>query len=136
MIGRKGVASLTTFSLIIVLFILVFLFVYSIYNSQKSESEILKAELENVNAVLSLRNQIRDMVMHNNSNLTYNNTFEDDDIQIILQDDVMIARQDLRNKRVEENISSVGISFCSTYTIYPSAEVKFQFGGSCVSVLS
>lgn len=136
MLNRKGVASLATFSFILMLLILIFILSYNYYKDSKFDSDLNLKELEVLNALGSFRSQLVDITSYSNSSLNYSNVYEGDDLSIYLNSKIISGNLIYSGRLIEINISTLGPSFCSNYSFYPAFNTEFYFNGSCISVTS
>lgn len=134
MLNKKGIASLATFSLVLLLLFAVFIFSYSFYNTSELEINSGKKELELLNSAASFRGEISQLVVSNGSYLNYTSITDPQDIILVLENRTIIAKQDGKSEVLTFNLTSLGIDFCSEYNLSPFATTELFFNGSCVSI--
>ncbi len=134
--NNKGVASLATFSFILLLLVLIFILAYSYYKDSKQSIDFTLKEAEVSNSVHMFRSEILNLVVHNGSYMSYVQKYSSNDLEIYLINKTISGNLFYSGIDLEVNISSLGIIFCSNYTIYPFTTNTLNFNGSCVSVTS
>jgi len=132
--NKKGIASLTTFSLILLLLFSVFLLAYNYYVGSKEDAYILNNKIELLNSGVSLRSNLLELSKKPNSTLIYRNNLDSSNIVIILNNSHIYLYQDSASKRVQINLTNFGLDFCSEYEFLPSNTNNFLFNGTCISI--
>ena len=131
---KKGIVSLNTYALILLVYLAVFLVSYSFYYDSKQDSLIGIKQKECLNSALSFRSTIIDTIKYPNSSLIYVNNYESDNIKFNITNNTISVRQELDTGIAEINVSSLGISFCSDYSFTESQNILIAYNGSCVSI--
>lgn len=134
--NKKGVIGLSTFSLLVLLFLITFLFTYVFVQDTKAEGLKLIGEKEATYSALSLRSSLLNLLSEENTTLTYRNEFDVDNMKLTLSGSRITAFQQDEEILVNISFSNLGIPFCSIYEISPKFETTFEFNGSCISVTS
>ena len=134
--SKKAIASLTADILILVLMIGLFLTTFGFYSISKDDISFKNKELEVLNSVSSFRSSLIDITLVDNSSLNYTNTYDPKSIVINLNNKSIIGLDVSLDKRIEVEISSLGILFCSNYNFSPIISNEFNFNGSCVSMIT
>ena len=133
---KKGVVSLTTFSLILVILFVLLTGSYGFYNKLNIDTQIISAKKENMIYALNLRAKLIELNYVPNSTLIYEEFFKYTNAQIDLSNNTISVYQFVGSQKVEVEISSLGVPFCSNYVVYPAETTVFSFDGSCISKLS
>ena len=136
MYNKKGISSLTTYSLLLILLLAILLFSYGYYSFSKSEAELQVLETENLNSLLQFRSDLISLTMFNSSQLFYQNSIDPQTIVISVIGNELVASQDIRNERVEYSIKSLTFPFCESFSFSPFQGVFLQFNGSCIQRVS
>ena len=136
MFNKRGVVSIATFSLIILILLIVLGFSYDYYDDSKLETHKILKEQELIYSLGSFRAELLSIVAYENSNLTYMSNLDSQEISIMLTNNSITGEQICKGQLVTTNISSLGIDFCNDYTFYPSGSTNFLFNGSCVSIVT
>ncbi len=136
MYNKRGVVSITTFSLVILLAFSIYLFSSWYYYSYKTDYvvEIKKEEL--LNSVSTYRSDMLNLVLNQGSNLTYENNLDSLETTIYLDNMTITGKQVYNNDYIVVNISTLGFQFCSNYSFYPRVATVFEYDGTCVSKVS
>ncbi|MDA3856506.1 MAG: hypothetical protein PF569_09705 [Candidatus Woesearchaeota archaeon] len=131
--SKKGVASFATFSLIIILCILVLSFSFGYYNSSKEDMIILSEKAAMIKSMSNFRSELLNVVVYNGSSLEYVDFFSNN-LEVILQDNFIHSSYAQNGEIVEVNISTLGPNFCSVYNVSFGFSSIYSFNGSCISV--
>lgn len=134
--SKKAIVSLTSYIMILFLLVLIMIFSYNFYSDYRLKALTKIEEMEVLNSALMFRESMLNVVIYSNSNLTYLNKYDLEEIQIYLDGRRIIAKMSSGLLDVNSNISSLGVPFCSNYSFSPVLETKFNFNGTCVSKLS
>lgn len=134
MFKRKAIVSLNTFTLLLILYLLIFIASYSFYHESKQDSELKLKELECLNSALSFRSEIIQILKYPNSTLIYINNYKNDNILIKITNTSITSKQELNFAVAEINISTLGINFCSQYNFTESENILISYNGSCVFI--
>lgn len=132
--GKKGIVTLTMFSLIIISVLFILLFSYYFYDYVKDEGLNAKKDQEVLNSITSFRSELLTLIPYNNSNITYSNNLDSVDLQIYLAETSITGTGDTGKKILTEEISTLGYTFCSSYVITPQINSTLVYNGSCISV--
>jgi len=130
---KRGIVSLSIFSLLIFLFIGLLLFNYYFYKDSTKDVEILNIESKLDKSLSKFRKEIIELTLINDSYLTYNDLGSDEEFMFYVSDSVVIGKSILDNNYVESQISLYGINFCDTVSFSPRVDTKFYYNGICVS---
>lgn len=136
MLNRKAIVSFNTFALLLMIYLAIFMTSYYFYNNFKDDSISNLKEKECLNSALSFRSSVIDVIKYPNSSLIYVYDYTNDNMLLSVENNTIIAREDINFKMVEVNISSLGINFCSNYNFSQSDDVQINYNGSCVSILN
>lgn len=133
---KRGTASLATFSLILSLLFVIFVFSYLFQSELKQNIEIENKKLEQLNSALSFRSQVIQLInLNESSTITYSNLLDPSDMKLYLGNSEItaISENDIFNSI---NISVFGINFCDSYNFTPKFEEEFLFNGSCIKMIT
>lgn len=136
MFNKRGVVSTVTFSLIILLLLLILGFSFNYYTDSKLETQLIVKEQELQYSLGSFRAEIINLISYENSNLTYISNVDSQNIAITLINNTITGKEIFNNNKVVVSISSMGIDFCDDYLFYPNTETQFVFNGSCISIVT
>lgn len=131
--NKRAIVGLTTFSLLILIFISIFIGSFYFASKFKTNAEELNSKVELENSLYSLRSSLLELTFKDNSSENYSNKFDSNDVIIEIDNSTMSGIISYGNVYIEENISSMGIEFCSNYNISPTFNSDFFFNGSCIS---
>jgi len=132
--SKKTIVSITTFALILVLAISLFIGTIFLTDTLKEKVLIKNKNQEVLNSVQTFRSQLLDVISKNNSNLTYNNKYDLESIKINLENKTISGiDKSLKFEIIEINISTLGMKFCTNYSFYPVGNTSFNYNGSCIS---
>ena len=134
--SKKAIVSFNTFVLILLIALILFFASYDFYNESKISANDLIYERENVISLISFRAALISVLSYNSSNLTYENTYDSENIEIYFSNNSLRAERKTDFRIVETNITLLGINFCQAINFSPVAETKFYFNGTCVSKLT
>jgi len=132
--SKKGVASFSSFSLILFLFLILMVSTYSFTEFSKTNFEESIKSNEVLISALSFRSSLIEMTSNINSTLEYKNNLDSNSIFFILNNSNILAKDLSFGKIISKNIPTLGINFCSSYKVFPVEETKFYFNGSCILV--
>lgn len=133
---KKGIVSLNVYSLLLILYVLIFFTSYWYYSSSKISYEDASLEIENINSGMNLRGDLLEMIVKNNTYLNYVNEYDSENIVFELNSSIIGVVQHGAEKKVSNNISMFGVEFCSNYTKYPVVETTFHYNGSCIAIIT
>lgn len=136
MFKKKGVVSITTFSLFVLILFLVLTFSYGYYTYAKGNYEVLVKEQEIQNSVGKFKSQILNSVLYNNSEISYSDNFVDENLILYLNNNKIEAQLIYVNSKIVKNYSTYGIQFCNQYNISPIIENKFIYNNSCLQLIT
>ena len=131
---RKGIVTITTFSLIIVASVLILAFAFFFYDLTKERSLEYKASIELITSINVLRSELVSLLPYENSSLIYNSTLDPSIIELQLNRNYIYGRSFEHSKPVVVNTTTLGFQFCSNYVYYPSISGNFTYNGSCISL--
>lgn len=134
MLNRKAVAGLATFSLVLLLFFIMFSLSYAYYSASKTQIVEKNKELELQNTLYSLRSEILQLVLTPNSSISYTEEFGDESTVVYFENSKLLGEIDGVERIVKKNISLFGVDFCSNYNVSTSFPSIYSFNGSCVTV--
>ena len=132
--NKRAIVGLTTYSLLILIFILILTGSYYFSDKYKTQDKETNAKLEIFNSLSSLRTSLIDLTSNINSSLIYENIYDLDSIIIYLNNNSINGKIEDNNIYVTGNISSMGLIFCSNYSLSPISKNNFYFNGSCISL--
>lgn len=135
MFNRKGNVGLITFSLILSIYLVLFLGVYYFTTTQKDNYVSNNIKIQVANSVYSLRSNLIDLTKQRNSTLIYKNKYDMANIKVTLSSNSIYANQIQDNSYNDLNISNLGVKFCSTYNITLVTKTIFYFNGTCISII-
>ena len=130
--NKRAIVGLTTFSLLILVLILILVGVYYFSNTYKTQDKNLAAKAELDNSLYSLRSSLIDLTTQVNSTIIYQNKYDIDYIKIILNNSQIQGELVYDDIYIKSNISTMGLDFCSNYIISPIGKNTFYFNGSCI----
>lgn len=131
---KKGIVSLITFSLLILIFLLIVIGSFNYYSDSKSESSIKLKEIEILTAISSIRSELISLYVDTNSSLNYSSKLIDANLLIKLNNSQISGISIFEEKYITVLISGFGIQFCSSYEFYLVENTQFNFNGSCINV--
>jgi len=132
--NKRAIVGLSTFSLLILIFILILIGSYYFSNKYTTQDKNLIAKIELENSLTSFRSSLIDITVYNNSYLVYKNNYGLGSIAIYLNNTLISGVLDDGDYYAKTNISSLGLKFCSNYTISSKVMSQFYFNGSCISL--
>jgi len=133
---KNGVISIISFVLILLLIIIIFISSNNFYKNSKENIIFKNKNQEVLNSILTFRSDLINLVSKNNSNLIYLNNYDLESISIYLNNQTISGVDLSLNKRVEVNVSSLGLEFCSNYTFSPKFSSNFSYNGICISMIT
>ena len=131
--NRRGVVSISTFPFIVLILMALFGLSYYSYLDMKENLYILNKETELINSMTSFRTQILDMSIVSGSTMDYKNSIDSYDIIFTINGSTIYSKMYYKDILIEEELSSLGVRFCSEYSFMSKAGVKLYFDGNCVS---
>ena len=131
--SKKAVVTLTTFSLIIVASILILSFTFFYYGISTDRAEEYNARVELLTSIDIFRSHMLSLLVHDNSSLYYNSSWEPATTEFQLSGNHIYARQFLDSEVVIINATTLGFNFCDYYVYYPIRTGFFMYNGSCIS---
>lgn len=135
-IQKKSQVIIFVFALIILLLFIVFGSTYLFYTDGKQKISQESQEREMLNSLIKLRSEILELIVLNNSNITYIDNYSSPDYQIFYVNNSLMAQKRLKNYIIKINISSLGVRACNNYNFSPSLSNTFIFNGNCIIVTS
>jgi len=129
---KKALVGLTTYSLILILMIVLLISSISFYDTSKEDILLKNKKQEILNSILTFRSDLINIISTNNSNLTYINSYDVESIIIYLENTSIIGEDLSLNEKVKINITSLGIGFCSSYNFSSNINVTFTYNGTCI----
>lgn len=135
MFKKRGIISIVTFSLVLLILFSIGLFSYLFYDYAFTQLNEKKVQEELLNSAGSFRFELINTYTHKNSTLHYQNDL-DKNIEYVLTGSTISARKHTQQEYITENISTLGPSFCSTYDFYPNYGGNFSFNGTCISFIT
>lgn len=133
---KKAVVNLTAYSLILLLLFTTFIFTYFYYQSSLVEVESNINNEELFIAASSFRSDIHQLITHNTSSLYYVSSIDPEGIDLLLFNTTVSARFFTDEALLVQNVSTLGVNFCSTYNFSPSFGATVSFNGTCYTVTS
>lgn len=134
--NRRGVVSISTFSFVILILIAILIFSYDFYTDSKDISLKQIKEQELLNSIASFRAELIQLSSNVNSTINYTNNLDSVDIVLNLNDDIISAKQEMSNEYIILNMSTLGLSFCSSANVSPSFEIVAHYNGSCIDIIT
>ncbi len=134
--SRKGIVSITTYTLIIFLMVVLFFGVFSFYNNTKLNAQNAGLKLEIMNSLLTFRSDLLNLAVFNNSNISYFDRNYDLNLIVYLENKTITGAYLTDTSRVEVNISTLGLRFCDKYSVSFESLKIFSNNGSCVMLVS
>jgi hypothetical protein len=133
-ISKKGIVSVSMFSLIIVASLLVLTFSVYFYDLNKERSNQYNLRIELINSINTLRSELVSLIPYTNSSLLYNSTLDSDSLILELNRNYIYGQEFIDGTKSQVNISTTGFLFCESYTYYPASLGNFSYNGSCMSL--
>lgn len=135
LINKRGVVSIITFSFVLFILLLLFIFVYNISNNYKSDAVEYNSNIVLSNSISSFKSALIHLVSVKNSSLNYIDNYTNIaelNIWFEVDNSNITGFYDYSSGRVNITTNLYGIKFCSNYTINPSLNNNFGFNGSCI----
>lgn len=134
--NKKGIVSISLFSLIV--FILFGLLVSSYFYYEQKQDEILIAhkKIELSNSLNSFKSNLIEISYKTDSYINYSNELDSTEIFFEVEDSTIIAKRIYKEEYIIIQSSLYGILFCDTYKIYPADFSRFYYDGNCIEVLN
>lgn len=132
MFTSKAQSSLTSFALLLLVFLVLFSSIVLYTSSEKETVLELKKNQELTLLLLDLRGELIELIsLSNLSNLTYETSYVDSSIEVSLNDSGIFAEYSDEVK-VSVQVASLSLEFCSNYSFYPVSPQTFSYNGSCI----
>jgi len=132
--NKRGVVSLITYTFLLLFLLISFSGFFVFYLDAKSDAENLIRSSENLNALLTFRSELINLLVYENSSLNYSDLYVSEEVEIILSNYSLSGRQVTSSEIIVINVSNLGIDFCGNLSFYPSVGANFVNSGSCVVV--
>jgi len=134
MFNKKCVVSISTYTIILLILVLVFIGTYSSYISNKKDSLTFKYEKDLFISLTKFRSEIINIVERNNSKIDYIDKYSINSVNISINGNKLCGMIIESDGYAKLNISTLGLPFCSNYSFYPKVLTTFIFNGSCILI--
>ncbi len=132
MINKKGVYSLSLFTLLLILYIAVIGFSYFFYDSSKNDFNELVYEDENINSLNSFRNNLVKVISLEGNDILFNIDFDHNSLIKLNNTQIEILNY-IENDLYSRRYSSFGVEFCNYIELVPSKGYTLNYNGSCIT---
>lgn len=133
---KKANVGVTTFSLILLILILLLGFVLFFSNGSKANLIEKNSRSELLNSLSSFRGEMIKLLSHNGSSINYQNNYDLNEIYFVINasENIILGYHESDSSIININISTLGFRFCTDFEYSPTVIAKFSYNGSCIDI--